>query len=440
MAWQQRFAEKLRGPEEAARIVSNGDRVWVGMFGSTPETMCKALYARHTELRDVELHHYVAPFVWATPEAREAFRVVSGYTTPADREQANAGLVEYLPLGNFRQSWVKEAIGGERGFDVCIVKTSPPDENGFMSLGTALWINRTIMDISRQIICEVDERLIRTFGENWVHISEVTALVPHNVADDRPPPIPPRSPETEAATEVICTLIATELIHDRDTLQIGIGDVTAAMALYLHEKHDLGIQTELIPGGVLDLVEKGVVTGRYKQIAPGKAIGSAFAAIPPEEARRAHLNPRVELWDFTHTDDLRLLVREENFVAINNGLQVDVTGQVTAETLEGKLFSGPGGQTVFAVAASYCEGGRSIIALPSSSVVNGERRSRIVPQLPPGSMVTVTRGFVDYVVTEYGIATLRGKTIRQRIEELVSIAHPDFRAELRKEAKRIYAV
>jgi 4-hydroxybutyrate CoA-transferase len=133
-------------------------------------------------------------------------------------------------------------------------------------------------------------------------------------------------------------------------------------------------------------------------------------------------------------------VRQENFVAINNGLQVDVTGQVSAESLEGKVFSGPGGQTVFAVAASYCEGGRSIIALPSSSVVNGERRSRIVAQLPPGSMVTVTRGYVDYVVTEQGIATLRGKTVRQRIEELVSVAHPDFRAELRKEAQRLYGV
>ncbi|MCS7081116.1 MAG: 4-hydroxybutyrate CoA-transferase [Chloracidobacterium sp.] len=440
MDWKARYAEKLRSPEEAARMVQSGDRVWVGMFNSTPETMAKALYARHTELRDVELHHYVAPFVWATPETHEAFRVVSAFTTPADRQQANAGLVEYLPLANFRQSWLKAAIGGERGLDVCIVKTSPPDENGFMSLGGALWANRTMMDISRRIICEVDERLIRTYGENWVHISETAALVEHNPADDRPSPMPPHSPETEAAAEVICTLIAAELIRDGDTLQIGIGDVTAAMARYLGDKRDLGIQTELIPGGVIDLMEQGVVTGRFKQIAPGKVVGTALAAMSSEEARKAHLNPRVELWDFCHTDDLRVLVREENFVAINNGLHVDVTGQVTAETLDGKLFSGPGGQTVFAVAAAYSEGGRSIIALPSSSVVGGERRSRIVAQLPPGSMVTVTRGYVDYVVTEQGIATLCGKTVRQRIEELVNVAHPDFRAELRKEAQRLYSV
>lgn len=440
MDWRVRYAEKLRSPEEAACLVRSGDKVWVGMFTSTPETMCRALYQRHRELRDVELHHYVAPFVWATPETQGAFRVVSAYTTPADRQQANQGLVDYLPLANFRRTYFQEVVGGERGVDVAIVKTSPPDENGFLSLGTALWANRTVLDISRQIVCEVDERLIRTFGENWVHISEVTALVEHDQADDRPPPIPPRSPETEAATEVICTLIAMELVRDGDTLQIGIGDVTSAMALYLGEKHDLGIQTELIPGGIIDLVERGVVTGRHKQVAPGKVVGSAFAAIPPEEARKAHLNPKIELWDFCHTDDLRILVRERNFVAINNGLQVDVTGQVTAETLEGKIFSGPGGQTVFAVAASYCEGGRSVIALPSSSVVNGERRSRIVPQLPPGSLVTVTRTFVDYVVTEQGIATLKGKTVRQRIEELVSVAHPDFRADLRREAQRLYGV
>ena len=148
------------------------------------------------------------------------------------------------------------------------------------------------------------------------------------------------------AAEVICTLVASELIRDGDTLQIGLGDVTSAMAMYLDDKHDLGIQTELIPGGVVDLVEKGVVNGRRKQIAPGKVVGSAFAALPHEELAAADMNPKYELWDFCHTDDLRVLVREENFVAINNALQIDLTGQITAETLNGRVYSGPGGQTV----------------------------------------------------------------------------------------------
>lgn len=437
MDWKQRYADKLMSPEDAVKLVTSGEKVWIGMFTSTPETLSQALYNRHTELRGVELHAYVAPFVWATPEAKEAFRLVSAFTTPADRQQVHAGTADYLPLGNFRETYIKDALDH---FDKAIVKTSPPDENGFLSFGSALWANRTACDVAREIICEVDERLIRTYGENYLHISEVTALAEHRVGDDREPVIPPRTDEVIAATEVIGTILADELINDGDTLQIGIGDVTAALAVYLGGKHDLGIQTELIPGGVMELVEQGVITGKYKKVAPGKVVGSAFAAVPPEELAKAHLNPKVELWDFCHTDDLRTLVRQENFVAINNALQIDLTGQVTAETLNGKVYSGPGGQTVFAVAASYCEGGRSIIAVPSASTVNGERRSRIVGGLLPATMVTVPRTFVDYVVTEQGIAKLRGKTVRGRVEEIISVAHPDFRGELRKEAQKLFSV
>ena len=378
----------------------------------------------------MSVHHYVSPFAWASPETAGHFRLTTAFATPLDRSQVQAGTADYLPLGNFRESYIKEILE----FDTLMVKTSPPDARGYMSYGASLWINRTASDIARTIICEVDERLIRTFGENFIHVSEVAALVEHEAGDDREAPIPPRTDEVVAAAEVICTLVASELIRDGDTLQIGLGDVTSAMALYLDDKHDLGVQTELIPGGIADLVAKGVVTGRRKQIAPGKVIGSAFAALPREELAAADMNPKFELWDFCHTDDLRTLVQEESFVAINNALQIDLTGQVTAETLNGRVYSGPGGQTVFAVAASWCEDGRSIIAVPSSSLVSGARQSRIVPELPPGSVVTVPRTYVDHVVTEHGIASLRGKTTRQRTEELIAVAHPDFRAGLRKGA------
>ena len=437
MDWRTRYADKLVTAEEAVKAVNSGDQVYVGMFNSTPETLAIALLARKDELRDVTIQHHVSPFLWATPETAQAFKLTTSFTTPADRQQVHAGLADYLPIGNFRESAVKEVFGTN---DVAMVKTSPPNENGYMSFGPALWINRTACDVTKRIICEVDERLIRTYGENFIHISEVAQLIEHHASDDREAPIPPRTEEVVAAAEVICTLIATDLINDGDTLQIGIGDVSAAMAVYLEDKHDLGLQTELIPGGVAPLVERGVFTGKYKEIAPGKVVGSAFAAVPPEELALVHENPKFELWDFCHTDDLRTLARETNFVAINNALQIDMTGQITAETLNGQVYSGPGGQTVFAVAASYSEGGRSIIAVPSSSTVDGERLSRIVPVLPPGTMVTVPRTFVDYVVTEYGIATLRGKTVRQRAEEMIAVAHPDFRGELRAQAAKLYHV
>ncbi len=431
MDWRRQYADKLRTAEEAAGLIKSGDNVYVGMFGSTPEGLAKALYARHPELTGVTIYHYISPFVWATPDTQGHFDLITSFATPADRKQVQAGTADYQPIGNFRESYIKDIIGH---MNVAMVKTSPPDARGYMSFGPALWINRTLCDIAPTILCEVDERLIRTYGENFLHISEVAALVEHQSANDAAPPIPPRTDEVIAAAEVICTLVASELIHDGDTVQMGLGDVTSAMALYLGDKHDLGIQTELIPGGVADLVEQGIITGRRKQIAPGKVIGSAFAILPPEELARADMNPKFELWDFCHTDDLRVLVREDNFVAINNALQIDLTGQVTAETLNGKVYSGPGGQTVFAIAASWSEGGRSVIAVPSSSVTGDVRHSRILAELPPGTAVTVPRTYVDYVVTEYGIATLRGKTQRQRAEELIAVAHPDFRAELRREA------
>jgi 4-hydroxybutyrate CoA-transferase len=433
MDWKTAHADKLMSADDAAKIVRSKQSVYLGMFGSCPEGLSKALYARHPELEDVRIYHYVAPFLWSTPETQGHFRLVTSFSTPADRKQVHAGMADYQPVGVFRESYILQLF---KDMDVAMVKTSPPDENGYMSYGASLWINRTACTAAKQIVCEVDERLIRTYGENFLHISEVAALVEHAASDDREPPIPPRTDEVIAAAEVICTLVASELINDGDTLQIGIGDVTAAMALYLGDKHDLGIQTELIPGGVIDLVEQGVVTGRKKQIAPGKVIGSAFAVLPPEELRRAHMNPKFELWDFCHTDDLRTLLREENFVAINNALQIDLTGQVTAETLNGQVYSGPGGQTVFATAACSVEGGRSVIAVPSSSSVGDERYSRIVPELPPGTAVTVPRTYVDYVVTEHGIAHLSGKTVRERAAELISVAHPDFRGELKEHAKK----
>ena len=190
MDWKRQYADKLVPVAEGGRMVTSGQKLWVGMFTSTPESLCKELLGRARELEDVEIVHYVSPFVWATPETAGHFRVTTAFTTPADRGQVRAGMADYLPLGNFRRSYVQEAVGT---FDMAFMKTSPPDENGFLSMGTALWANRTMLDVSRQIVCEVDERLVRTFGENYIHISEVAALVEHNPADDREAPIAPRS-------------------------------------------------------------------------------------------------------------------------------------------------------------------------------------------------------------------------------------------------------
>jgi 4-hydroxybutyrate CoA-transferase len=295
-----------------------------------------------------------------------------------------------------------------------------------------------LVNLAKQLVGEVHPEFIRTGGQNSVHISKF-ARVAEAAGPPPPLPIPPRSEETTYAAEVICTLTAADLIHDRDTLQIGIGDVSAAMALYLTDKHDLGIHTELLPGGIADLVKQGVVTGRYKEVHPGKVVASVAAQLTPEELAFIDGNPTFELYEFGHTDDMRVLLQFENFVAINNALLVDLTGNVCAETWGPRVFSGPGGQPTFSYAASVVSG-RSIIVLPSSQLLGDDRQTRVVPMLPEGSTITSHRAFVDYVVTEQGIAHLSGRSLRERCGELISVAHPDFRAELRRQAQALYGV
>ncbi|MCH8813569.1 MAG: hypothetical protein IH957_00520 [Chloroflexi bacterium] len=289
------------------------------------------------------------------------------------------------------------------------------------------------------MIAEVREGFIRTGGRNFVHVSQIDYFVEARRQAKRVQ-LPPRRDDEQQVTEVISALVASELVHDRDTLQIGVGTVSAALASYLDGKHDLGIQTEIITGGIADLVEKGVVTGRYKTLHPGKVVGSALIAMRREELALIDGNPTFELYEFGYVNDVRLTMREENLVAVNNALLVDLTGQVASETIGTRVWSGVGGQTAFAIASQYSHGGRSITVLPSSHTIDGELRSRIVPTLEEGTVVTVPRTFVDYVVTEYGVATLRGKTVRERIGELITVAHPDLRAELRQQATRLYAV
>ena len=210
--------------------------------------------------------------------------------------------------------------------------------------------------------------------------------------------------------------------------------------MYLGNKNDLGIHTEVIPAGIARLVKEGVITGKYKTVNPGKVVASAGVGVFPDELSIIDGNPNFEFYDFTYTDDLRLLVNQENYVAVNNALAVDLGGQACSESFGPFMYTGTGGQTIFTITAAYCNPGRSVIVTPSSAMVNGRRVSRIAPMLEPGSVVTAQRAFVDYVVTEFGIAELRGKSLKQRAATLLEVAHPDFQPDLRREAERIYHI
>lgn len=436
MNWREMVSDKLMSPAEAVRVVKSGDVVAIAAINCTPFTLCQALYERRAELSGVRIDHPAPLFPWVHEGDEGAFTLHDLYATPADRQMVNAGRVEYRPVARWKTGLPPDGFT-ERP-DVYMLPVSPPDKHGYCSFGPGVFFSPSFCRDATTVIGEVHENFIRTGGDNYVHVSQLDRLceagAPTGVL-----PVAPRSDEESLVTEVIGTLVSAELVNDGDTIQIGIGTVASAMGAFLGEKQDLGIQTEIITGGVPELVRQGVVTGKQKTRHQGKVVAS-IALVPEEEMAIIDGNPAFELYEFNYVDDVRYLVQQDNLVAINNALQIDLTGQVAAETIGSTIWSGVGGQTAFAIAANYSNGGRSITVLPSTSVVEGERVSRIVPTLPGGAAVTVPRTLVDYVVTEHGIAHLRGKSLRERAEELIAIAHPDFHSELRREGRKAFNI
>ncbi len=440
MEWRDRLGSKLVPLEKAVACVKSGDTVAVAPYSCTPHTLCRGLseYATRAGLERVRIDHPASGVSWTQPEHAGVFELHDNYATPPNRSAAHAGEMEYLPVGIWKSYELPPGFTSEP--DVFLVPVSPPDANGFCSFGPGVWLSGTLSRHAKLVIAEVQPDFIRTYGENYVHMSEIDWFVEGEIPTGSVP-VPEPSDEEVEAVETICTLVGADLVNDGDTLQMGVGTVSASLGRFLDFRNDLGIQTELITSGIVDLVRKGVVTGRRKTLHPYKVVGSALVALDREEMLAIHENPVFELYDFGYTDDLRRLIQQENFVAVNNALVIDLTGQVSAEAFDHRMYTGVGGQTVFMIAGAYSPGGKSVSVLPSSSVTNagkGPRVTRIVSTLSPGTPVTVPRTYVDYVVTEHGIAELRGKTVRERAQALVSIAHPDFRDELSAQAVELY--
>ncbi|MEE2672854.1 MAG: acetyl-CoA hydrolase/transferase C-terminal domain-containing protein [Myxococcota bacterium] len=438
MDWHARLGSKLVSVEEAVGHVRSGDSVGCSPYTTSPLTLCEGLKAhgRKGGLEGVRVEHLAALCSWTEPEFRGVFRLLDNYATPPNREACHSGDTDYLPIGLWRSHELPDGLTREPDF--FFVPVSPPDENGNCSYGTGVWMSPTLVRGAKTVVAEIQEDFIRTGGENSVHVDEIDWFVEGQPPP--PPPIAPPSDEEVSQVEAICTTVAVELVNDGDTLQMGVGTVSASLGRFLDFRNDLGIQTELVTGGIADLVANGNVTGARKSVHPGKVVGSALVAMPREELMQIHENPVFELYDFGYTDDLRRLIQLENFVTVNNAMVVDLTGQISAEAFDHRPYTGVGGQTVFMLAGAYSPGGKSVSVVPSSSLPsNGSGRvSRIVPVLAPGTPVTVPRTYVDYVVTEFGAAELRGKTVQQRARSLCEIAHPDFRDELQDHAKRLY--
>lgn len=437
MRWQDRVgAKRVSAATAVARVVS-GQTVGVGTYTCTPQTLCRALAerGRRGELENVRIDHAAALFCWTSPDLRRAFELHDNFATPFNRAAVHEAAVDYLPISVWQAGITPPHYKPDPDF--YLVPVSPPDAHGYCSFGPGVWFSNLLVRGAKTAVAEVHPEFIRTGGDNYVHMDEIDLFVEAEDAQNAvaPPGAPPNEEEI-SATDAICNLVAAELVNDGDTLQMGIGTVSSSLAKFLGFRNDLGIQTELITGGTAELVRAGVVTGRYKSMYPGKVVGSALVALGREELDLIDGNPVFEMYDFGTTDDLRRLSQQKNFVTVNNALVVDLTGQVSAESFDHRPFSGVGGQTVFMIAGAYSEGGRSVSVLPSSSrLAGGARVSRIVAGFPPGTVVTVPRTFVDFVVTEHGIAELRGKSVRQRAAALLEVAHPEFRAELRAQAR-----
>lgn len=434
--WRAQLGAKLVTPDAAVAHIKSGDRITLSIAQATPFTLCAALAGRLMELDNVVVNHSAALFNWDLPGLGERFRLESFYLSPIGRELFGAGPGEFVPVSYYREGTLPPGL---ENFNVYVLTVSPPDEHGMVNFGDIQIMSKLLSRNANLVIAEIDEQAVRIGGDNSLHISEIDWFV------ERPPdaPVisltPPPVPEEERRTvEAICGAVARELIPDRATLQVGVGSTSGALMAHLGNHHDLGMQTEIIPWGTANLVRDGVMTGKYKKLFPGLVVGSGFAiGTPREQLEYADGNPVFQLYDFNFTDDIRLIAREDGLISVNNALAVDLTGQVGSESIGPRMYTGTGGQIAFGIGSTMA-GGKSIIVLPATAIAKGERLSRITPSLAPASVFTLPRTFVHYVVTEYGIASLKGKSLRERARELIAIAHPDFRADLTKEARRMY--
>jgi 4-hydroxybutyrate CoA-transferase len=435
--WREEYQRRLVTPEEAVKVVKSGDRV-AFCYGMEPLALGLALVARAEELRGIKLF-VPAPgrdFPWYEPGWEESFQIEVGYILPMVREMMNEKRCDYLVSGLL---WAHDPSVREP-VDVLLVQVSPPDEHGFCSFGASLWDKKVAVKAAKIVLGEVNQNLIRTYGDNFIHFSEIDYFVEHTPSGRLPGSTDMLGRKTAGPGEVEKTIAeyVSTLIRDGDTLEIGVGGTAEwiAQLKVLDNKHDLGWHSENTPRGIATLVREGVINGNRKTLHPGKAVATAVGGGTKEEMDFINMNPLFEVYSSSYVLDPRVIAAHDNMVSINSAIAVDLTGQIAAESIGPMMVSGSGGQLAFAIGAALSRGGRNIVVLPSTA--KGGSASRIVPLLEPGTIVTVPRTLADIVVTEYGIARLKGKTQRQRAQELIAIAHPDFRAELSKEAARLY--
>jgi acyl-CoA hydrolase len=419
-------------PADAVASIRSGMHVFVHGSAATPSPLLDALAAR-TDLRDVTLYHLHTEGspAFLSPEVSSRIRSVSFFTGAPARPAVQEGRAEFIPV--FLSDIPDLFYAGRIRLDAALLQLSPADRHALHTLGTSCDAARAAADTAPLLIAEVNAQMPRTCGNTVVDSRRLGAWV----RTDRP--LPDRPPAAIGPVEARIGEIIADLVEDGATLQMGIGAIPDAVLSRLGNKRDLGVHTEMFSDGLIPLIEGGVVTNRHKEVHPGRTVTS-FASGSKRLYDFINDNPLVEFHPCDRTNDTALIRRNPKVTAINSALEVDLTGQVCADSIGHKIYSGIGGQMDFIRGASLSVGGKPIIALPSTAA--GGRISRITAELTPGAGVVTTRGHVHWIVTEHGAVRLYGLSLRQRAEALISIAHPDFRAELARKlnATRHYAI
>lgn len=413
---------KTVSAEEALKVVKSNDKIYLHAAAAAPRLLIKALTNRHDELRNVTICqlHTEGEAPYANPEYAKSFHVNSFFIGRNVRHTLKAGNGSYTPvfLSEVPLLFKRNIVDVK----VALIHVSVPDIHGYCSLGVSVEATLAAIDNADHVIAQVNTQMPRTFGDGIIHVTEIDAFVECNEPLPTHPVTEPTKVETKIGDYV------AELIEDRSTLQMGIGNIPNAVLSRLHNHKDLGLHTEMFSDGVIDLILKDVINGNYKGVNPGRALAT-FLMGSQRLYDYVDDNPFVEMRSSDYVNDVSIIKQNPRMVAINSAVEVDVTGQVCADSIGAKMYSGVGGQMDFIRGASLSEGGKAIIALPS---ITKKGISRIVPALKPGAGVVTTRAHIHYVVTEYGVANLYGKTIQERVKSLVNIAHPDHREAVNK--------
>ena len=434
MDWNRIYQSRVTTAEEAVKNIKSGMRIFLTGNVSVPQKALAALVECASDLRDVEICQAltIGPADYVNPGMEEHLRVNTLFISHNVRKAVQEGRADFTPvlLSEFPLLFKR----GILPLDVAIIHVSPPDEHGFCSLGVEVGLTKSPAEAEKVIIAEVNQQMPRTLGDSFIHVSRLHHIIPVNY------PIPEMVMAAEGNLDVVEKIAGfiAELIPDGATMQLGIGAIPDAVLKYLRNKKDLGVHSELFSDGVIDLVNEGVLTNARKTLHPGKII-AGFMLGTRDLYHWADDNPLIEFHRTEYVNDPFVIAQNERMVAINSAIEVDLTGQVCADSIGPKLYSGVGGQLDFIYGASRSKGGVPIIALPSTTTLrDGTPITRIAGMLKPGAGVVTSRNHVRYVVTEYGVADLYGKTIRQRSQQLINVAHPDFRADLEKQAKELH--